>query len=1005
MTGTIHAQNTSWWNPSRIAAYKPSLSTLGKIPSLLKQAVVRTSTTATYTIGTACEKASSAYNRGKEAAIHWALKNHPEMCLRLHILLEEFQKSTSGEKTFSRAARDELAERLEEFVKECSPTAQEKTVLERLCIDLRNSSVSFDQTQQENRLELLKILTPHLKKHAAYIDAKMAERHALEQLPGVAYESPVINSSKEETIQGIEDQIELLKSNSIKLVLGSIMLYTTLGISTLKEINPGAQNLDFVKILGIDPANSEGDLVKLLIEASNQMKVEGKNSDEIFKMLIDRVIDNSDRNIFSRYHAKFRCGYMSKLISSYMANLFDKLKDSLVYFAHLPPAEQLEHISVLLINPLADHLSEAEKGYAAVAQDQALLQGHHQKIAGSVSNMLAALLRQNKSGEQTPDQLLDNFIEVFLDQFIDPVHQHWTRKARVACLEKASRSTFFVKWTFRALAGLSWTAGKIIAPFQWTLNEAIRLILRKTIVSLFPGLFGATKNALQIGDTHSWHSLKKNIVLMLQKTRLQRLKPRSEDPYLPQPAVPAASSERFNALIDQLLKVMASQDAHAHPNKAPASHAILEIVMKGLNLQEASAAQNDLTDYLGKDGKVVVQHLQYQLHDILKTTISDLAATMCAQEGFFNTTLLSSLTSTNASSFSAQIVVVSKEEKESVEAEFQKELALLSENILQDLKRNSTDKRYQAAANIYVNTIKQEVHLFEREFSQIFKNPDLSTLENFKSLYLKFTQSLQQLRKKIHEKVDASTEALLIPSIEHSLASAAKGWELLAKLETNKTEVEKTLDHLGMLLKNPADAEEELYADLVQLRALSSPSFNASAFEAELMQCMGTYSAQALDPQLREKHPRALVQPFTKLIADYKEKYKKAHRQEKIQKIELCKAELLSLTEWANSLKFIQVTAKPTAADAGLALAYGTPLAHSVASSLLQSYGKNFFHFIGQECHIDGIAQRTMRAYIHKPFMQRKAIVTRVPLRQRILKLHPNIAKLSALDWAVFMAP
>lgn len=269
---------------------------------------------------------------------------------------------------------------------------------------------------------------------------------------------------------------------------------------------------------------------------------------------------------------------------------------------------------------------------------------------------------------------------------------------------------------------------------------------------------------------------------------------------------------------------------------------------------------------------------------------------------------------------------------------------------------------------------------------------------------MKFTQSLQDLRKKIHKDVDASTEALLIPYIERCLASAKEGWEAIAQLEITKTQVEKALNQLGALLQNPADAEEEVSSILVQLRALNSPSLNTGALETELSKLMESYNADLLDSKVREKHPSALVQPFNKLIADYKEKYKKAYRQEKIKKIEFCNAQLLSLAEWANSLQYVKVTVKPTAADAGLALAVGTPLANSVASSLLQTYGKNFFHFIGQECHIDGIIQRTMNAYIKKPPMQRKA-VTRVPLRERILKLHPNIEKLAAMDWTVFLVP
>jgi hypothetical protein len=940
---------------------------------------------------------SAAYNRGKEAirSVQESMNTHPEMFLRLYILIEEFGEKT----TLTPHAREELAERLEDFIREFSPSATEKKFIEEFCQKLRNSSVSFDASTKDDLLALRDILTPPMEKHSAYIISKINERHALEQMQGVAIQ-PVDKLTKEKTIHRIEEQIDLLKSNSIKLILGSVILYSALGLKKAKDILPATREHIFAGVPGMAPINEEADLTNLLIDASNKWKIPGKNSEEVFEMLLERVIDHSDKNIFTRYFAKAQCKSMFKLLSSYLTNLFDKLKSSLVYFAHLPPAEQLEQIIALLVSPLADHLKQTEQGYADIAKDKKSLQGHHLKQAGSVSQLLAALLHLKTRDGESPDQLLDHFIEAFLNQFIDPIHQHWTRQARTYCLERASRSSFMGRWTFNALGGLSWVAGKIIAPFQWTLNEAIRLTLRKTIVSLCPGLFSSSKNALGVGQAFSWHSLKKNLVTMLRQVRLDRLKPRNSNPYQPRPTVAAATSERFTQLVDQLLKVMLHQDRYSNgkdEHDAPLSFAIVDLLDLLVRKRSKLFINNgsdlkQLADVLEKDEKDLINHVQYQLHDILKGSLSELVANMCSQEGFFNNSILSSLAGTNANSFSPHSVVVSDEEKARVENEWQQELALLGENILKDLKASTADKRDQTAANVYVNTLKSQVHAYQQKFAAVQHAPNPSSMTDFKAVYSQFVQSIEDLKKKIHTSVDASTEALLAPYITLCLSEARKGLEILEQ----HINVKDALDQLSRHLQNPLESEEEIQTILQTLRAIN-PSTGAE-LEAELVELMQSYEARLLEPRTagKEKHPKAHAFQFNGFI----DKHKEALSQEKKNNIAWCNQQLASLAEWASGLSYVKVTIKPTLQDAGLALVYETPLAKAAATNLLQSYGNNFFHFIGQECHLDGIVQRVMKAYIQKPPMRRQVPVSQ-PLRKRVKQRASNFSKMQAVDWAI----
>jgi hypothetical protein len=113
--------------------------------------------------------------------------------------------------------------------------------------------------------------------------------------------------------------------------------------------------------------------------------------------------------------------------------------------------------------------------------------------------------------------------------------------------------------------------------------------------------------------------------------------------------------------------------------------------------------------------------------------------------------------------------------------------------------------------------------------------------------------------------------------------------------------------------------------------------------------------------------------------------------------------------QWANELKFVKVTSKPTFRDAGFAVLFSMPIVNSLTSSAIQAYGKNLFTFIGDEKNLAGIAQRGMEAYLNKPQMMPKK------RRPKFAKLSKNkvktsepgilslrqLAKLNKADWAV----
>ncbi|HEY5236475.1 MAG TPA: hypothetical protein VIJ14_09880, partial [Rhabdochlamydiaceae bacterium] len=729
----------------------------------------------------------------------------PELARLEKILPPDFRMPVS------QANRNELAERLEEFIELYTLDAERKDFILYFCAELRDASVIFDKSKEVEMGYLEKILDPYFAQHLGYISSKTAEREQLEKLPGLTTLAPP-KLTPAETLDGIQEQVDLLKSNSIKLVLGSIILNMTMGMYTFEGIDFDALEID-CKALGIAPPQGEKtNLINFLIEVSNKAVIKGKSSEEAFMDLIYRVIDNSGKNIFTRIQAKMRCGYLFGLVSNLIGNLFDNLKATLVHFAKLPPAQQLEEITKLLINPLLEHLSAVDGSQPAAP-------------AGA-----------NPTAPRTTDEILDQFIETFLAQFLDRKYQPWTRTFRTLFIEKAYHSGPIAKAFYITLATLLWVVGKIIAPVQWALNETIHRLLKKVIVGLVPSLSNVTKSSLDIGTDNAWYSLKNSLLLMLQQVRLTGLLPRAEDPiFQPPKKLPAEVKEKLATALDKLFKVLAipekskpalstlpvTDPAEVESAFSTLCSAVKLIVRHGI-ISDADVAEEELRKFLATDGKGLTTFLQKNMHgkglgwlkDIIKTAVTELTLDMVAQDGFISETLLSSLSSTNANGFPVSNVPVSTAEKYRVDVELQQELGLLGGTILQAVNDASrTDRSYQTFANTHITEIKQHVHALNEHLLQLQKTPELPFKNRALEACARFAGSMINLRTKITETVDAPTQALLRPHIDKALEDVLKISEKLNEAhptEVLRKQVEAKLDELYPLLEIPLDNQEKI---------------------------------------------------------------------------------------------------------------------------------------------------------------------------------------------------
>ena len=921
----------------------------------------------------------------KDAAIAASVQNYAELFFRLQSIGEKLHQQVSSGALLNQVHRNELAELLEEFIEIYHPSEVERNFLAQFCKKLRDPTVAFDQTKIDDLERFQKILHPHFEKHRAGIEAKCAEQGDLKTKPGITTAVPV-KLSHEEKLSGIEKQFDLLKSNSISMVLGIVILNMTLGRSTVGNIDLQKLGID-CRQLGIEQPSSTSNLVNFLIAVSNKMKVPGKNPGQIFQMLIHQIIDNSDLNILARTHAKLRCDAFAPLISNFVGNLLDNIKGTILDFAKLPPAEQLREITELLIDPLLAHLTALEEGLPAP-------QPTNPKKPSPIDALFAVLYANKKTIPKTPEELLDRFIEVFLNRSLDPIYQPWTRKARKKCLEKAAYSPHVVKAFFLASAAVLLIAGKLIAPFQWILNETVQLVIKKIVVGLCPGLSSATKSSLQIGKAHPWHSLKNSLLVMLQQIRLNRLLPRTEDPsFEPDKDIPPDIAKKWTTLIDRLLKQF-SGDA-------------------GIT-------------------RSLEQTIPF-LKGIIVPATSKLALQMCAQEGFMSGILHASLSSTNNSLFAYNSVVVPTQEKERVAKELDTELGLLGELILEAVQNGTrSDKSYQRSANVFVTILKQEIQAFHQSLLRFRQRPEHFE-SNVQNLCLSFAAKIGALRDKIGKAVDASTldvstQGQLIPLLDEALRKAksasnpteASRIHLEAKLADNphfleidsseddfrewvapnghiqnvnrikeiNEDLSAALDLLFECLKNPLENKGLIEDTLSALKALDQSLINIDALVTELTQSLQLFEA-------RSKHTTsASTKPLFAIVADYKDlAHQKAQIKIQEEKIKASLELAADFRKWAESLRFIKITSKPTAKDAAMAQVYSSRVTKSATRSAFQTYGKNLFAFIDDEDNLTAIAVRGMSAFLKKFSKQSREERRKVATQARQLRENPSQAE------------
>lgn len=947
-------------------------------------------------------KAVQVLSTAKDAAIAKTVQNYSELVFRIHRVGDKIFNDLSTK--VSQVNRNELAQNLEEFIELYNLKTEDKDFIIRFCNDLKNTGVVFDKGKEDEMGHLEKILKPYFTQNKRYILSKKAEREQLEKLPGLTTAaSPTL--SHDETLTGIQTQVDLLKSNSIKMILGSLVLNMTLGVSTFDGIDFEALGID-CKALGIAPPDDSTNLINYLIEVSNKVKVEGKSSEKVFKELLYRVIDNSEKDFFTRIQAKISCKIAFKLVLSLVGNLFDNLKATLLHFAHLPPAKQLEELTLLLIKPLLDQLSA---------------------VAGSGSTNPSA-----GSTPKTADELLDQFIEAFLAQFIDRIHQPWTRNFRAICNERASRSDLMGKIFYSTLSVLLWVGGKITAPIHWAINETLHEVLKKVIVGLCPSLSEATTNSLGIGTDNAWYSLKNSLLRMLQQARLTSLLPRTQDPvYQPSKELPNTVKETLTTTLDILFKVLAIPD---ESKTSAESKSTLSKLWSGVNLlarngilQDADVADEELRNFLATDGKGLTTLLQKNMHgslsslkDTIKTAVTGLILDMAAEEDFLNGALLSSLTSINASGFASKSApVVPTEEKQRVEIELQKELGLLGGTILDAVNTSTrTDNSYQTSANIHITVLKQQVNAFNQELSRIAKNEDISFKEYALKACEQFNNSMKKLEAEIAKSVDEPTKALLMPHLNQAADRARKISDHISQspieespIEEKRKQVEAKLNELYPLFENPLANKEIIEAVIEELDILDAPFLDVDGLFNKLNKYRDIYIKRLPRSTGRRQPPN--IKPFFAIIADYKDRANTAATiAAKAQIEQLMPSQAIAsarqLAEWANSLQFVKVTTKPAVKDAGMAAVYNSPVVRAATGAALQAYGKNLFTFIGDEKNLAGIAKRGMEAYLSKPAMMPKKEPPKVGIfkiaavkASQARPLSPKELKLDAKGWVV----
>ncbi len=787
------------------------------------------------------------------------LPESPKVLLQIRILLEKKPIETPEN-------RKALARSLQEFMREFELTEADRKFITDFCAKLNSSFLGdFDRLNQ--------ILQPHEQKHSAYLQPRIQRRRELEtelkKIPGA--KAPVL--SKEQTVDAIKEEFRLLKSNSIKMILGSYILNTILGISNL-------------------------DLTADLIQ-----KTKGaENSDEAFKKMLGEAIDRSNANILTRLRAKIVLAF-SDVVSSYVSTLFDRLQTTVLDLINLSSAQQLREAITLLVDPTIDHLLAIEKLYE---KDAALADHLRYQNTDKIAKRLDELLKSDPTFSIT----LDAFVDALLKQFTDPLQQQWTRKIKNYFSEKIPEAFFVSKLAYYMLIVMCWIAEKVIESVQWTMDQAIRLTLKKLITNQFPNLLTSSKKAVQIGEAYPWYSLKKSLLTKVRQAELSLLTP-NNDPStdLPHAEVPKDITDKIESLLAHLKKV--------------------------LDLQDGNPTVRSYTPVFEKQ-------------------VAGAIAQTLLQEGVLSGIILSSLQNANATAFSQKEIVVEDKEKKRVHEELIKALDTLTDRFLQDMKEDSrTDRKDQVQANIYVNSLKALAKTFAEKIEREVRDTKLEDLPKdlvpLEQLHKDYIRSIQELNANLTKKVTASTAQQLKVYEEEALAQFEEISAILDHLNHPQSRMQQVFEHLEKLerLQELEPLTSKMAASFLdRLRSLHSPIVNVPSLEKRL-----------------KGEERRLVQD---LEADVMAQAKDLRN--------ILIRKTVSLARWANDLEYVQVTVKPTAADIAVTNVIGVVQQTGLPGRSVKSYAKGLFNFLGQECHIDGIVHRTLGAYTQKKSLPKQRI-------------------------------
>ena len=196
-------------------------------------------------------------------------------------------------------------------------------------------------------------------------------------------------------------------------------------------------------------------------------------------------------------------------------------------------------------------------------------------------------------------------------------------------------------------------------------------------------------------------------------------------------------------------------------------------------------------------------------------------------------------------------------------------------------------------------------------------------------------------------KLDLSTKTMLMPYQVEALARANEIKTVIEHLKNPVSQVQR-VNGLIRSLKNATKEQASLI--LKQLQDLHSPLVDVPTLTNDVTQ----FFASTRQPQdLRE---------FSQFL--HAQQIKVRANKADLRNILIRKA--VSSAQWADRLKYVQVTVKPTAGDVVGTKAIGLVQSLIPYNMVAKSYANSIFTFIGQGCHIDGTVHRVMAAYTKK---------------------------------------